>query len=61
VEEEKKEGATLSVLYFITITPAVNIDHLSYRDILWINYVYDDYTFNWYYGFKALYNYFLNV
>jgi len=46
VEKEKKEGATLSVLYFITAIPAVNVNYLNYRDILWINYVYDNYTFN---------------
>ena len=61
MEEEKKEGATLPVLYFITVAPVVNVDHPSYRDVLWINYVYDNYTFNRHYGPKVLYNYFLSV
>jgi len=61
VEEEKKQGATLPVLYFITVTPAVNINYSNYRDILWINYIYNNYTFNWYSGFKALYNHFPNI
>jgi len=34
VEEEKKQGVTLPILYIITTTPAVNINYFSYRDIL---------------------------
>jgi len=34
VEEEKKEGAILFILYFITVIPAVNINYFSYKDIL---------------------------
>ena len=34
------------VLYFIIVVLVVNINYFSYRDILWINCVYNDYTFN---------------
>ena len=61
MEEEKKEGAVLSVLYFIITAPVVNVDYPSYKDILWINCVYNNCTFNWYYGLKALYNYFPSI
>ena len=34
MEEEKKQGATSPVLYFITVIFTVNIDYPNYRDIL---------------------------
>jgi len=61
VEEEKKQGATPLILYFITVTPVVIVNYPSYRDILWINYIYNNYTLNWYYRPKALYNHFFSV
>jgi len=61
MEEEKKQGATSPVPYFITITPVININHPNHKDILWINYIYNNYAFNQYYRPKAFYNHFLNI
>jgi len=61
VEEEKKQDVTPPVLYFITVTPVINVNHLNYKDILWINYMYNNYAFNRYYRLKALYNHFPNI
>jgi len=46
VEEEKKQGTTSPVLYSITVTLAVNVNYPNYKDILWINYMYDNYALN---------------
>ena len=61
MEEEKKQGATSPIPHFITVTPTVNVNYPSYRDVLWIDYVYDNCALNWHYGPKALYNHFPNI
>ena len=61
MEEKEEQGDILPVPYFITVTPIINVNHPSYKDILWINYIYNNYTFNWYYRPKALYNHFPSI
>ena len=61
MEEEKEEGVTSPVPYFITTILVVNIDYPNYKDILWIDYVYNNCAFNRYCGLKAFYNHFPNI